>query len=133
MRHGLLGHRDEQLPSHLGAADRGRVAKGSSAVEKAKSVGARTQRERDYIAAIEVFYQGPESLNGKLDHRARTFAYSRAMEQLYRRYPSDDEAGVFYALTLISTGMMSHDRSYAREKEAAQILNRVLAREPQHP
>jgi tetratricopeptide (TPR) repeat protein len=105
------------------------LQKGSSAVEKAKVVGARTQRERDYIAAIEVFYQD----SGKLDHRARTFAYSEAMKQLYRRYPSDREAGVFYALTLIATGMMAHDKSYAREKEAAQILNRVLAREPQHP
>jgi predicted Zn-dependent protease len=55
------------------------------------------------------------------------------MKQLHQRYPSDSEAGVFYALTLIATGTMSHDKSYAREKEAAQILNRVLAREPQHP
>ena len=105
------------------------LKKGLSAVEKAKAVGARTQRERDYIAAIEVFYQGSD----KLDHKARTFAYSRAMEQLHRRNPSDSEAGVFYALTLIATGMMANDKSYAREKEAAQILNRVLAREPQHP
>ena len=55
------------------------------------------------------------------------------MKQLYRRYPSDSEAGVFYALTLIATGMMTNDKSYANEKKAAQILNRVLAREPQHP
>jgi tetratricopeptide (TPR) repeat protein len=102
---------------------------GSSAIEKAKSVGARTERERDYIAAIEVFYKASD----KLDHRARTFAYSEAMAQLHQHYPSDSEAGVFYALTLIATGMMSHDKTYAREKEAARILNRVLARQPQHP
>jgi tetratricopeptide (TPR) repeat protein len=36
-------------------------------------------------------------------------------------------------LTLITTGMMDDDKSYANEKKAAQILNRVLAREPQHP
>lgn len=105
------------------------LQKGSSAIEKAKIAGARTQRERDYIAAIEVFYKDAD----KLDHRTRTFAYSRAMEQLYLRYPSDSEAGVFYALTLIATGMMKNDKSYANEKKAAQILNRVLAREPQHP
>ncbi len=105
------------------------LQKGSSAIERAKAVGARTQRERDYIGAIEVFYEDSD----KVDHKARTFAYSQAMEQLYRRNPSDSEAGVFYALTLIATGMMAHDKSYAREKEAAQILNRVLAREPQHP
>ena len=99
------------------------------AIEKAKSVSARTQRERDYIAAIEVFYKDSD----KLDHRTRSFAYSEAMKRLYQRYSSDREAGVFYALTLIATGMMANDKSYAREKEAAQILNRVLAREPQHP
>ena len=105
------------------------LKKGSSAIEKAKVVSARTQRERDYIAAIEVFYKDSD----KLDHRTRTFAYSEAMEQLYLRNPSDREAGVFYALTLIATGMMANDKSYANEKKAARILNRVLAREPQHP
>ena len=105
------------------------LRKGASAVDKAKGVGARTGRERDYIAAIEVFYKDSD----KLDHRKRTFVYSEAMEQLYRRNPSDLEAGVFYALTLVSTGMMANDKSYANEKKAARILNRVLAREPQHP
>src|SRR5882672_6944908 len=105
------------------------LQQGSSAIEKAKTVGARTQRERDYIAAIEVFYQD----SGKLDHRTRTFAYSEAMKQLYQRHPSDHEAAVFYALTLITTGMMENDKGYTRQKEAAQILNRVLAREPRHP
>jgi tetratricopeptide (TPR) repeat protein len=105
------------------------LQKGWSAVEKGKTTGARTQREQDYLAAIEVFYKDAD----KLDHRTRTFAYSDAMKQLHQRYATDNEAGVFYALTLIATGTMSHDKSYAREKEAAQILNRVLAREPQHP
>ena len=105
------------------------LKEGWGAIEKAKSVVARTQRERDYIAAMEVFYKDSD----KLDHRARTFAYSEAMARLYRRYPSDREAGVFYALTLIAKGMMASDKSYANEKEAARILNRVLAREPQHP
>ncbi len=105
------------------------LKKGSSAIEKAKVAGARTRREQDYIAAIEVFYKDSD----KLDHRTRASAYSEAMEQLYRRNPSDREAGVFYALTLIATGMMANDKSYANEKKGAQILNRILAREPQHP
>jgi tetratricopeptide (TPR) repeat protein len=105
------------------------LQKGSSAVEKAKTAGARTQRERDYIGAIEIFYKDSD----KIDHPARTFAYSEAMKQLFQRHAADREAGVFYALTLITTGMMTNDKSYARQKEAAQILNRVLAREPQHP
>jgi tetratricopeptide (TPR) repeat protein len=102
---------------------------GLAAVEKAKLAGARTQRERDYIAAVEVFYKDAD----KRDHRTRTFAYHEAMKQVYENNPRDQEAAVFYALTLITTGVMSNDKTYQREKEAAQILNRVLARQPQHP
>ena len=105
------------------------LKKGQESIEKAKSVGAGAQRERDYIAAIEVFYKDA----GVLDHRTRAFAYRDAMERLYRRYPKDREAAVFYALTLIATGMMANDKSYASEKKAAEILNRVLAAEPEHP
>jgi tetratricopeptide (TPR) repeat protein len=105
------------------------LQRGWSAIEKAKSVGARTQRERDYIDALEIFYKD----SATLDYRTRTFAYHEAMKRLYRNNPSDQEVAVFYALTLITTGMMSNDKTYTREKEAAQILNRVLAREPQHP
>jgi tetratricopeptide (TPR) repeat protein len=55
------------------------------------------------------------------------------MKQLQTRNPTDREAGVFYALSLIATGMMSPGKTYEREKQAALILNDVLAREPQHP
>ncbi len=105
------------------------LEKGLKAVEKARAAGARTARERDYIAAIEVFYKDSD----KLDHRTRVLAYSEAMGRLYRRYPSDREAGVFYALTLVAKGAMAGDKSYVNEKEAARILNGVLAREPRHP
>jgi hypothetical protein len=105
------------------------LQKGLKAVEAAQAAGATTQRERDYIAAIEVFYKDSD----KLDHRARALAYCDAMQKLFRSNPSDREAGVFYALALIATGTMARDKTYVREKEAAQILNRVFTYEPQHP
>ncbi|HEX5889877.1 MAG TPA: hypothetical protein VFY61_14310 [Pyrinomonadaceae bacterium] len=105
------------------------LKRGWESIEKAKLAAARTQRERDYIAAMEVFYKDAD----KVDHRTRAFAYHDAMKRLYETHRTDQEAGVFYALTLIATGMMSNDKTYVREKEAAQILNRVLARQPQHP
>ena len=105
------------------------LKRGSDAIEKAKLTGARTQRERDYIAALELFYKDTD----KLDHRTRVFAYHEAMKRVYESNRADSEAGVFYALTLIATGTMANDKTYVREKEAAQILNRVLARQPQHP
>ena len=69
---------------------------GAAAIAKAKSVGAKTQRERDYIDALAVMYAGYD----KVDHRTRIQAYSKAMEQLAQRYADDYEAQVFYALTL---------------------------------
>jgi len=52
------------------------LKQGWAAVERAKSASAKTQRERDYIAAIEVFYKDSD----KLDHRTRALAYEKAME-----------------------------------------------------
>lgn len=105
------------------------LQKGERAVEQARSAGARTQRERDYVAAVELFFKDSD----KLDHRARASAYGEAMGRLTRRYPADREAGIFYALALVAKGAAAGDKSYANEKEAARILNRALAREPQHP
>lgn len=105
------------------------LQKGAAAMEKAKLVSARTEREQDYIRAIDEFYRDFD----KLDHRTRVLAYSDAMERLYRQHPSDDEAGIFYSLALIAKGMMAGDKTYADEKKAAQVLNSILARQPQHP
>ena len=105
------------------------LANGTSAIAGAKTVGAATARERDYIAALDAFYRDA----GTLDHRARMLAYVDAMAGLHRRYPSDDEAAIFYALALVAAGTMDADKSFARETAAARILNGVLARKPDHP
>ena len=104
------------------------LRKGSAAVQEANVVGAQTQRERDYIAAIEAFYKHADNF----DHRARALAYEKAMEQLHLRYPKDDEAAVFYALALLGTALPT-DKSYANQKKAGEILNKVLLSEPEHP
>jgi hypothetical protein len=101
---------------------------GMAAVQRAKTVSAQTQRDRDYIAAIETFYRDAD----QLDHRTRALAYEKAMEQLYLRYPKDHEAAVFYALALLGTSLPT-DKTYANQKKAAEILNTVLASEPEHP
>src|SRR5262249_17136182 len=72
------------------------LKRGLEAVEKAKAASAKTARERDYIAAAEAFFKDADTL----DHRTRTQAYGRAMEQLYAKYPNDREAAIFYALAL---------------------------------
>jgi hypothetical protein len=101
---------------------------GSAAVEKGRSIGAKTDRERDYIEAIAAFYKDW----GTVDHRARSIAYEKAMEQVYLRYPDDREAGLFYALALDATAPPT-DKSYVNQRKAAAILEKARDAEPDHP
>jgi tetratricopeptide (TPR) repeat protein len=105
------------------------LQKGRAALAKAREAGARSPREKDYIAALGAFYDNAD----KTDHRTRVLAYESAMEQLHRRYPGDREATVFDALALIAAGTLDNDPAYARERRAGEMLNRVLREEPDHP
>src|SRR6478672_5162582 len=104
------------------------LAEGAAALAKAKSVGAKTQRERDYIDALSAMYADYE----KVDHRTRMQAYAKAMEQLAQRYPDDDEAQVYYALAL-NTSASPADKTYANQLKGAAILEPIAIRQPQHP
>jgi len=97
-------------------------------VDRAKAAGARTDREREYIAAIETIYKDAD----RVDHRTRALAYEKAMEQLAARYPADREAAVFYALALNIT-LDPNDKTYANQLKAAGILEKVFAAQPDHP
>ena len=104
------------------------LQKGMNALEKARTIGAKTDREGAYIGAIEVFYKD----SNKLDHRTRTVAYEKAMERLYLQYPKDREAGIFYALALNATAPPT-DKTYAKQRKAGEILEKVFTEQPDHP
>jgi tetratricopeptide (TPR) repeat protein len=104
------------------------LQKGMRAVEKARSIATKTDREAAYIEAIEVFYNA----SNKLDHRTRTRAYEKAMERLYLQYPQDKEAAIFYALALNATAPPT-DKTYAKQLQAGEILEKVFAEQPNHP
>jgi len=101
---------------------------GKAAAEQARSIKAGSERERDYIAAINAFYAESD----KLDHATRAKAYEQAMEKLAAKYPKDEEASIFHALAMLGTAS-PNDKSYANQKRAAEILNRVLDKRPEHP
>lgn len=105
------------------------LARGREAALKAKEAGAKNARERMWIDAIAVFYL-PESA----DHPTRARAYEKAMEGVVAKYADDDEAKIFYALTLIEHGMATPgDKTYAWQKKAAGVLQALLKRHPDHP
>ncbi len=59
------------------------LAEGAAALAKAKAIGVKTQRERDYLDALGAMYADYD----KVDHRTRMQAYVKAMEALAQRYP----------------------------------------------
>ena len=90
----------------------------------------KTQRERDYIAALGEYYRD-------WDQRAfaqRVLAYEAAMAQLAASYPDDIEAAVLYALALNEAITVAPaDKTYSRHQKAAGICEAVLAKQPDHP
>lgn len=104
------------------------LAEGAAALGNAKAVGAKTQRERDYIDALSAMYADYD----KVDHRTRMLAYTKAMEQLAARYPDDDEAQIYYALAL-NTSASPADKTYANQLKGAAILEVIAKRQPNHP
>ena len=108
--------------------DAATVKQGQAEVAKAEALHAKTQRERDYIAALAAFYRGPEPR----DEDAQDKAYSEAMETVYQKYPDDHEAAAFYALSLLASEP-EHDTTFANRKKAAAILEKLFAIEPDHP
>src|SRR4029453_1391848 len=101
---------------------------GLAAIEKAKAVGAKTERERDYIDALALMYVDHDKLNQ--GQRARLFLV--AMEKLAAKYPKDDEAQIAYAITL-NVAASPADKTYANQLRGAAILEPILERQPQHP
>jgi tetratricopeptide (TPR) repeat protein len=105
------------------------IQRGRDEVHQAKTTdGSATPREKGYIAAAAAFYGGSKQLK----HQARADAYSDAMKKIYETYPGDHEAAAFYALSLLASE--PHDDStFAHRKQAAVILEKLFAVDPDHP
>ena len=101
---------------------------GLAAIQKAKATGAKTQRERDYHrrAGGDVcrLRQDPAS-----DARS---VLPQGHGSAGREYPDDDEAQIFYAITL-NVAASPTDKTYANQLKGAAILEPIFKRQPQHP
>ena len=98
------------------------------ALEKARAVGAKTQRERDWIEALSAYFRDHD----KVAVDARLVAYNAVMEQMAQRYPDDYEVQASYALTLQASAQKS-DLTYANQIKSAALLEKLFDQNPQHP
>ncbi len=111
----------------IGASPKG-AQQAQGAIDKGRRMGAKTQRERDYLEAVAAYY---EDFANRTE-RARQLARAKAYEALAAKYPDDDEAQIFYAVYLAGTQLPS-DQTYAAYLKAAGILEKQFAKHPDHP
>jgi hypothetical protein len=98
------------------------------ALEKARAIGAKTPRERDWIEALSAYFRDHD----KVAVDVRLAAYNAAMERMAQNYPDDYEVQAYYALTLQASAPKS-DVTYANQIKSAALLEKLFDQNPQHP
>ena len=94
------------------------------ATPEARLAKAKTEREKDYLRAIDVLY-------GDGDKQARDVTFAEAMESLRKKYPDDVDAAAFAALARLGTAHAGRD--FAIYMRAAAILEPWFPSHPKHP
>lgn len=104
------------------------LTKGAKAIEIARSITQKTKRESAYIEAMALFFKDYSILN----HLTRSIRFEKGMEKVYKDYPADKEAAIFYALSLDGASDPT-DRSFSNQKKAGAILTSLYPGQPDHP
>src|SRR5271167_3623475 len=111
-----------------GRPDKASMDLGWKEIEEAQKLGAKSERERMYIAALHSFYDPAKGDN----YQARVDAYTAGMLALHQAYPQDVEASAFYALSLLAD-VAPDDTSLVKERKALAILVPLFEKNPDHP
>jgi hypothetical protein len=119
---------DWSNPFAPGIKDKSQLQHGRASVERGTVVGAKTEREQAYLAAVVKLYNAFENT----PQQARVLAYRDAMEGVAAKYPDDHEAQIFYALAL-AVAEDPGDKTYKDRLKAAAILEKLFEEEPTHP
>jgi tetratricopeptide (TPR) repeat protein len=119
------------MSHYHGMWDNGDTAAGRVALNQAKQVAAgnpkTTPRENAYIDALAEIYRE----DGK-DAYTHSQAFAQKMGALQAAYPQDDEAAIFYALTLAITAPKT-DKTFANQRKCGEILEPIFAKQQHHP
>ena len=119
---------DWSNPFAPGVKDNRQMQAGWYDAEQGKALGAKTARERAYLAAVGKLYFDYQNT----PQRARLLAYRDAMRDVAAQYPEDPEAQIFYALALAAAEDPA-DKTYADRLKAGAILEKLFQEEPDHP
>ena len=122
---------------------RDEMSAGKAAIQKGMAMSAGTDREREFITALNVYYNTPDSstaaavgqsCHGPVGPRDRVIAYEKAMRQLRDKHPDDFEAQTFYAFAVLAVGYATpSDTSLSKQLEAAAIFEKLWKQNANHP
>lgn len=102
--------------------------KGFEAVENAGNAGSPTEKEREFINALKVYYTTARESG----HREGLKSWERALEEVYKKYPENIDAGAFYGLSLLATAPPEDD-TYSHQRKAGALLEELFEKAPEHP
>lgn len=105
------------------------LPQGGAAAAEAQRIAAAnpqtTPREKAFIAAVAALY------GDQMDWSTRTKTFSDKMEQVHAQSPHDDEAAIFYALSLDESA--GNDPEHRNEHACVAILKPLFHEHPDHP
>jgi hypothetical protein len=115
-------------PFAAGLKPASQVQLGLQAIAAAGARPPKTERERDYVAAAAKLYTDHE----RIPQADRVKAYRDAMTALAAKYPQDDEATIFHALSL-AVAADPADKTYAAQLKSGAMLEELFRSHPDHP
>jgi hypothetical protein len=101
---------------------------GQQEIEQARRIAAKTERERGFIEAAGLLFQNADTT----PYDQRALRYENAMSGLATANPRDAEVQTFYALALLANASPA-DKTHARQKKAANLLEPIYTANPDHP
>jgi tetratricopeptide (TPR) repeat protein len=105
------------------------LSAGLDAVSSARRVAYHaTAREKAFIDAAAKLFEGSD----RIAQDVRVRSYEAAMSGVAGSNPDDIEARIFYALSIVAAAPAS-DKTYANQTKAAQILEPLWKKYPDHP
>ncbi len=119
------------------------MRQGKAAIDKAMAAAGSSERERQFITALNVYYNTPEgaptgevgqSCHGPVGPRDRVLAYEKAMRTVAARLPDDFEAQAWHALAVLAVGYATpNDAKLSHQLQAAGVLEKLWKQNPKHP
>ena len=103
-----------------------RVTAAREAVSRARALTPGSHREQMYVDAVAALYDGSG------DHFARMRAHEESMQRLVDMHGDDPEATIFLGRIMVANAPPD-DLTFSRQLRAAEMLEPVFQRMPDHP